>query len=76
MMGNALLELVVFGRRAGAAAATQAGKGRPRNVGLAHLANWRRALVAHSLSLERKAPLLFPLYSNFDASGCHKGVTP
>lgn len=76
MMGNALLELVVYGRRAGAAAATQAGTGRPRNIGLSHLANWRRALSAHSLSLERKAPLLFPPYGNFDATDCRKGATP
>lgn len=67
MMGNALLELVVFGRRAGDAAAGDARGERPRNVGLTHLADWRRALIAQDLPLSRKAPILFPPYGNFDA---------
>lgn len=67
MMGNALLELVVFGRRAGISAAEDARVERPRNVGLTHLADWRRALIAQGLPLSRKAPLLFPPYGNFDA---------
>ncbi|SUE42858.1 FAD-dependent oxidoreductase [Roseomonas gilardii] len=67
MMGNALLELVVFGRHAGAGAAAGARAERPRNVGLTHLADWRRALVAQGLPLNRKAPMIFPPYGNFDA---------
>lgn len=67
MMGNALLELVVFGRRAGTTAAAEARGERPRNVGLTHLADWRRALIAQDLPLSRKAPILFPPYGNFDA---------
>ncbi|PHK95496.1 L-aspartate oxidase [Pseudoroseomonas rhizosphaerae] len=66
MMGNALLELVAFGRRAGAAAAADARAERPRNIGLTHLADWRRALIAQGLPLARKAPLVFPPYGNFD----------
>ncbi|UFN47037.1 FAD-binding protein [Roseomonas sp. OT10] len=68
MMGNALLELCVFGRRAGAAAAADSRAERPRNVGLTHLADWRRALIAQGLPLERKAPMLFPPYGNYDAA--------
>jgi succinate dehydrogenase / fumarate reductase flavoprotein subunit/L-aspartate oxidase len=68
MMGNALLELVAFGRRAGHAAAADARMERPRTVGLTHLADWRRALIAAGLPLERKAPMIFPLYGNFDAA--------
>lgn len=64
MMGNALLELVVFGRRAGRSAAADARLERPRNLGLNHLAEWRRALLAAGLPLGRKAPLLFPPYGN------------
>lgn len=66
MMGNALLELVVFGRHAGAAAAMDARGERPRNVGLNHLADWRRSLLRQSLPLARKAPMVFPPYGNFD----------
>jgi succinate dehydrogenase/fumarate reductase flavoprotein subunit len=73
MMGNALLELVVFGRRAGRSAAADARLERPRNLGLNHLANWRRALLAAGLTLGRKAPLLLPPYGNVaprDLRGC------
>ncbi|NLA28975.1 MAG: FAD-binding protein [Propionibacterium sp.] len=66
MMGNALLELVVFGRSAGANAAADARRERPRNVGLTHLADWRRAMESEGLPLDRKAPQLFPYYGNFD----------
>jgi succinate dehydrogenase/fumarate reductase flavoprotein subunit len=66
MMGNALLELVVFGRRAGTAAANAVRKERPHNIGLTHLADWRRALVTQGFPLSRKSPILFPSYGNFD----------
>ncbi len=72
MMGNALLELCVFGRRAGEAAATDARGERARNIGLTHLADWRRALIAEGLPLTRKAPMLFPPYGNFDAAGIRR----
>lgn len=68
MMGNALLELVVFGRRAGEAAAVAARAERAAKVGLNHLADWRRALITHDLPLSRKAPILFPPYGNFDVT--------
>ena len=68
MMGNALLELVVFGRRAGAAAVAEMRATSSRGTGLSHLAEWRRALLGQGLSLERKAPMLFPPYGNFDAA--------
>jgi len=68
MMGNALLELVAFGRRAGEAAILDARVERPRNVGLTHLADWRRALTVQGLPLSRKAPMIFPPYGNFNAA--------
>jgi succinate dehydrogenase / fumarate reductase flavoprotein subunit/L-aspartate oxidase len=69
MMGNALLELVAFGRRAGSAAAADARLERPRNLGLNHLAGWRRGLLAAGLDLARKGPMLFPPYGNVTAEG-------
>lgn len=72
MMGNALLELCVFGRRAGEAAAMDARGERARNIGLTHLADWRRALIAEGLPLAQKAPMLFPPYGNFDAAGIRR----
>ncbi|RAI57715.1 FAD-binding protein [Roseicella frigidaeris] len=69
MMGNALLELVAFGRRAGAAAAADARAERPRNLGLNHLAGWRRGLLAAGIGLGRKGPMLFPPYGHVTAEG-------
>lgn len=66
LMGNALLELVAFGRRAGAAAADAVREDRPRGVGLTHLADWERGLVAAGLPLDRRAPMVFPAYGNVD----------
>jgi succinate dehydrogenase / fumarate reductase flavoprotein subunit/L-aspartate oxidase len=66
MMGNALLELVVFGRHAGAAAAIDMRIQRPHNVGLTHLAPWRRSLIDRGLPLNHKSPMIFPPYGNFD----------
>lgn len=64
LMGNALLELVAFGRRAGAAAAAEKAGDEDRGVGVGHLAEWRRALIGAGLPLARKAPILFPAYGN------------
>lgn len=67
LMGNALLELVVFGRRAGAAAAAFAQAAGPGGrANLDHVQDWRRALVAAGLPLDARAPLLFPEIANFD----------
>jgi len=69
LMGNALLELVAFGRRAGSAAAEAVRQERPRGVGLTHLAVWERGLVAAGLPLDQRAPMLFPPYGNVDVAG-------
>jgi succinate dehydrogenase/fumarate reductase flavoprotein subunit len=64
LMGNSLLDVVVFGRRAGAAAAGQA---RERSgglqLGLGHLDRWRKELKTKGLSSEIKSPLLLPDYT-------------
>ena len=66
LMGNALLEVVAFGRRAGAAAAAEASRAAERGVGVGHLADWRRALIGAGLPRDVRAPILFPGYGNFD----------
>lgn len=68
LMGNALLEVVAFGRRAGAAAAAEPARAAERGVGVGHLADWRRALIGAGLPLDIRAPLLFPAYGNADAA--------
>jgi len=59
LMGNALLDVCAFGRRAGATAA-RASRPRPRRVGIDHLHQWRRDLTAAGLDLDVTAPTLFP----------------
>ena len=66
LMGNALLELVVFGRRAGAAAAAELRRRPEGAVGVGHLAAWERGLAAAGLPLGRRAPMVFPPYGNVD----------
>jgi succinate dehydrogenase / fumarate reductase flavoprotein subunit/L-aspartate oxidase len=66
LMGNALLELVAFGRRAGTAAAEAVREDRPRGIGLTHLAAWERGLVGAGLPLDSRAPMIFPPYGNVD----------
>jgi L-aspartate oxidase len=76
LMGNALLDVVVFGRRAGAAAAGHAdASSRPlRDVGTGHLRQWKRALAAASLPTEVTAPILFPDDASFDLAA-HRSST-
>jgi len=66
LMGNALLELVAFGRRAGTAAAEA--RRTPRALGLTHLAGWERALASAGIPRTRRAPILFPDYGNVDVA--------
>ena len=64
LMGNSLLDVVVFGRRAGTAA-TQMAKERTGDLqlGLTHLERWRKELQAKGLSSDVKSPLLLPDYT-------------
>ena len=64
LMGNSLLDVVVFGRRAGTAAATLA-KERTGDLelGLGHVERWRKELAAKSLGSELRSPLLLPDYT-------------
>ncbi len=66
LMGNALLDILTFGRRAGADAAAH--HRRPERAGLEHLNDWQRALTAAGLPLDRRSPQLYPDYANFDLS--------
>jgi succinate dehydrogenase / fumarate reductase flavoprotein subunit/L-aspartate oxidase len=62
IMGNALLEIIGFGRRAGAAAAALRDRG-PKKVTLEHVNRLRRALTLAGLPMNRKAPQVLPNYA-------------
>lgn len=68
LMGNSLLDVVVFGRRAGIAAARLA-KERTGDLqlGLAHLERWRQEIKAKGLGSDFKSPLLLPDYTRKEA---------
>jgi succinate dehydrogenase/fumarate reductase flavoprotein subunit len=68
LMGNSLLDVVVFGRRVGIAAARMA-KGRTGDLqlGLTHLERWRQQMKAKGLGFDVKSPLLLPDYTRKEA---------
>ncbi|MGH8787591.1 MAG: FAD-binding protein [Cupriavidus necator] len=77
LMGNALLDILSMGRRAGASAA-QAGRSvMAARAGIGHVHAWQRELTLAGLPLHVKAPQLFPGYANFDLrvdAGLHSGA--
>jgi len=62
LMGNSLLDVCVFGRRAGAAAAAAVAGAEIGALSLAHVRKWNEEVAAAGLESERAAPLLFPDY--------------
>jgi L-aspartate oxidase len=66
MMGNSLLDIFSFGRRAGTKAAESAGRPLKGRSGIGHVYDWQRQLTAAGLPLDVKGPSLFPTYGNFD----------
>jgi len=66
LMGNALLDILSMGRRAGRKAAESAGSAFTGRAGIGHVYAWQRALMLAGLELDRRAPRLFPDYANFD----------
>jgi succinate dehydrogenase / fumarate reductase flavoprotein subunit/L-aspartate oxidase len=62
IMGNALLEIIGFGRRAGVAAISDRDRG-PKKVTLEHVNRMRRALTLAGMPMMRKAPQVLPPYA-------------
>jgi succinate dehydrogenase / fumarate reductase flavoprotein subunit/L-aspartate oxidase len=62
IMGNALLEIISFGRRAGAAATADRDRG-PKKVTLEHVNRMRRALTLAGLPMAQRAPQVLPDYA-------------
>ena len=62
LMGNSLLDVNVFGRRAGIAAARYATTAKPGKPTLEHLKRYEEALKAEGVKTRRRAPILLPDY--------------
>jgi len=64
LMGNSLLDILVFGRRAGAAAAERAAKTPvPGALSLKHAERYNQELGAAGLKSDRSSPILLPDYT-------------
>jgi succinate dehydrogenase / fumarate reductase flavoprotein subunit len=63
LMGNSLLDICVFGRRAGLAAAEWAHKNQPGTPTLTHLAQWAEARRQAGLEAGQPSPILLPDYT-------------
>ncbi|MBN1955622.1 MAG: FAD-binding protein [Anaerolineae bacterium] len=62
LMGNSLLEITVFGRRAGRTAAHYAGQVMLAAPNLAHVAAWNREMEAAGIDTDVISPILLPDY--------------
>jgi succinate dehydrogenase / fumarate reductase flavoprotein subunit/L-aspartate oxidase len=62
LMGNALLDIISFGRRAGAAATSLRDRG-PKKVTLEHVNRIRRELTIAGLPMTQRAPQVLPDYA-------------
>jgi len=63
LMGNSLLDIVVFGRRAGEAAAAYAAGTELGSIDLGHLDDWVQARQEAGLEDGTAAPILLPDYT-------------
>ncbi|MCL4395728.1 MAG: FAD-binding protein [Chloroflexi bacterium] len=64
LMGNSLLDICVFGRRAGAAAATKAKEFKDgAGLTLDHVARWNQECVQVGLAKRAAAPMILPDYT-------------
>ncbi len=62
LMGNSLLDILVFGRIAGRSAAEWGRRNRPANPGISHLDGWNRLLAEAGIAESAAAPILLPDY--------------
>jgi aspartate oxidase len=66
LMGNSLLEIIVYGRRAGRAAALRAREVEPGRLTLDHVREWDRQLKEAGLEPRTISPILLPDYTRHD----------
>lgn len=74
LMGNSLLEIISFGRRAGAHAAKVSRGSSFGQISIDHLSRLRRELTLAKLPMKTKGPMLFPSYAKFDMDLEYSGL--
>lgn len=63
LMGNSLLDIVVFGRRAGAAAAERSKSVSLGKLGISHVRKYHEELERAGVGLDRVSPMILPDYT-------------
>lgn len=74
LMGNALLEIISYGRRAGLVAAERRKTKRRTQLSIEHINQLRREITIAGLGLDHEGPLLFPEYAKFDLDSDYAGL--
>ncbi|MBN4074839.1 succinate dehydrogenase/fumarate reductase flavoprotein subunit, partial [bacterium AH-315-E09] len=62
LMGNSLLDILVFGRRAGKAAADKSKNSDVKILSLKHVERFHKQLEEAGIESERTSPMLLPKY--------------
>jgi aspartate oxidase len=76
LMGNSLLDILVFGRRAGKNAAARAHQTKIGRLSLAHVEKFHKELEAAGVPRDRVSPMLLPDYRTPDTKERQKGQVP
>jgi succinate dehydrogenase/fumarate reductase flavoprotein subunit len=76
LMGNSLLDILVFGRRAGMNAAELSGKTKVGKLTLKHVEAYHKELEAAGVSRDRISPMLLPDYRRPETKERQKGQVP
>lgn len=64
LMGNSLLDILVFGRRAGAHAGAKSKDITVKTLTLEHVEKYQQALAENNINTDRISPLLLPRYTH------------
>jgi succinate dehydrogenase / fumarate reductase flavoprotein subunit/L-aspartate oxidase len=74
IMGNALLDIICFGRRAGAHAVANCRRPGHKKISIEHLSDLRRSLTIAQMPTELKGPMLFPECAKFEDDTDYDGL--
>ena len=74
IMGNALLDIICFGRRAGAHAVANSRRPGHKKISIEHLSALRRSLTMAQMPMEQRGPMLFPECAKFDDDADYDGL--
>ncbi len=74
LMGNSLLGILVFGRRAGENAAMKAKEMKPGKLTLEHVKKYHAELKKAGVKEEKRSPILLPDYRREETKAKHVGI--